>query len=50
MVAESGGAAAFAAILSVKYRGVPSEHIGVVICGGNTVAVEFELQEKAIAE
>jgi threonine dehydratase len=46
IVAEPGGAAAFAAILSGKYRGVPGEHIGVAISGGNTVAVEFELQEK----
>jgi threonine dehydratase len=48
LVAEPGGAAAFAALLSGKYRGVPSEHIGIVISGGNTVAVDFGLQEKAM--
>jgi threonine dehydratase len=46
VVAEPGGAAAFAALLSGKYRGAPGEHIGVVISGGNTVAVNFELQER----
>jgi len=46
IVAEPGGAAAFAAILSGKYEVVPGEHVGVVISGGNTVAVDFELQEK----
>jgi threonine dehydratase len=46
IVAEPGGAAAFAALLSRKYRPAQGEHVGVVISGGNTVAVDFTLQEK----
>ena len=42
VVAEPGGAAAFAALLSGRYRPEKSERIGVVVCGGNTVAVDFE--------
>lgn len=42
IVAEPGGAAAFAALLSGKYRPVDGERIGVLICGGNTTAVSFE--------
>ncbi|HEX9038220.1 MAG TPA: threonine/serine dehydratase [Ktedonobacterales bacterium] len=41
VVAEPGGAAAFAAILSGKYRPEPGERVGVIICGGNTDAVDF---------
>jgi threonine dehydratase len=41
MVAEPGGAAAFAALLSRAYRPTPSERLGIVISGGNTVAVQF---------
>ncbi len=41
LVAEPGGAAALAAILSGAYRPRPGEHVGVLICGGNTVAVDF---------
>ena len=41
IVAEPGGAAAFAALLSKKYRPVKSERIGILICGGNTDAVSF---------
>lgn len=36
VVAEPGGAAALAALLSGAYRPSASERIGVVICGGNT--------------
>ena len=46
IVAEPGGAAACAAILSRKYQPSQGEHVGVVISGGNTVAVDFTLQEK----
>ena len=46
IVAEPGGAAAFAALLSGKYRPAAGEQVGVVISGGNTVAVNFDLQEK----
>lgn len=42
VVAEPGGAAAFAALLSGGYRPEKSERVGVVVCGGNTVAVDFE--------
>jgi threonine dehydratase len=41
IAAEPGGAAAFAALLSRKYQAVSSERVGVVICGGNTDAVDF---------
>ena len=42
VVAEPGGAAAFAAVCSGKYRPAPEERIGVVISGGNTNAVDFD--------
>jgi threonine dehydratase len=41
IVAEPGGAAAFAALLSRKYVPGPREKVGVVVCGGNTDAVDF---------
>jgi threonine dehydratase len=41
IVAEPGGAAAFAALLSGRYRPAAGEHVGVVISGGNTLAVDF---------
>ncbi len=41
VVAEPGGAAAFAALISGRYVPQPNERIGVLICGGNTVAVDF---------
>jgi threonine dehydratase len=41
IVAEPGGAAAFAALLSGQYQPRAGEQIGVVVCGGNTTAVEF---------
>jgi threonine dehydratase len=37
VVAEPGGAAAMAALLSGRYRPASGERVGVVICGGNTV-------------
>lgn len=36
IVAEPGGATAFAALLSGRYRVAPGQRIGVVVCGGNT--------------
>ena len=42
IVAEPGGAAAMAALLSGRYQPRPNEHVGVVVSGGNTVAVDFE--------
>jgi threonine dehydratase len=41
IVAEPGGAAAFAAFLAGRYRASPGERVGVVVSGGNTVAVDF---------
>lgn len=41
VASEPGGAAAFAAILSGAYQPSPGERIGVVVCGGNTDAVDF---------
>jgi threonine dehydratase len=41
IVAEPGGAAAFAALVGGRYRPAPGERVGVVISGGNTVAVDF---------
>ncbi len=42
VVAEPGGAATFAALLSGRYRPQAGERVGVVVCGGNTTAVDFE--------
>lgn len=41
VVAEPGGAAASAALLSRRYVPRPNERVGIVICGGNTTAVQF---------
>ena len=43
IVAEPGGAAAFAAVLSGAYRPVAGERVAVIISGGNTAAVNFDL-------
>ena len=40
-MAEPGGAAAFAALLSGAYVPAPGERVGVVVSGGNTTAVDF---------
>jgi threonine dehydratase len=42
VAAEPGGAAAFAALLSSSYRPAEGERVAVVICGGNTTAVDFD--------
>jgi threonine dehydratase len=42
VVAEPGGAAAFAALLSGTYRPADGEHVAVLVCGANTTAVRFE--------
>jgi threonine dehydratase len=42
VAAEPGGAAAFAALLTKKYQPQKAERVGVLICGGNTSAVNFE--------
>jgi threonine dehydratase len=41
IVAEPGGAAAFATILSGRYKPQPGERVGILVCGGNTSAVDF---------
>jgi threonine dehydratase len=43
IVAEPGGVAAFSAILSGAYRPADGERVGVVISGGNTAAVNFDM-------
>jgi threonine dehydratase len=42
IAAEPGGAAAFAALLSRKYQPAANERVGVLVCGGNTTAVDFK--------
>ena len=42
VVAEPGGAAALAAVLSGRYRPEAGERVGIVVSGGNTVAVSFD--------
>jgi threonine dehydratase len=42
IAAEAGGAAAYAALLSNAYRPEKGERVGVLVCGGNTTAVNFE--------
>jgi threonine dehydratase len=42
IVAEPGGAAAFAGLLSGAYRPLTGERVAVIISGGNTTAVNFE--------
>ena len=36
VAAEPGGAAAFAGLLSGRYKTQPGERVGVIVCGGNT--------------
>lgn len=43
VVAEPGGAAALAALLSRRYQPQPGERVGVLVCGGNTTAVDFRM-------
>src|SRR5882757_2172114 len=43
IVAEPGGAAALSAILSGAYAPAAGERVAVVICGGNTAAVNFDM-------
>jgi len=48
IVTEPGGAAAFAALLSRHYQPQPQERLGVLLCGGNTTAVNFAANAKKI--
>ena len=41
VVAEPGGAAAFAALLGGRYTPAPGERTGVLVCGANTTAVSL---------
>ncbi|WP_300301437.1 threonine/serine dehydratase [Ferrovibrio sp.] len=41
LVAEPGGAAAFAALLSGAYRPAANERVGVLVCGGNPTDTDF---------
>jgi threonine dehydratase len=41
VVAEPGGAAAFAALVSGGYKPEAGDRVGVLVCGGNTTAVDF---------
>jgi threonine dehydratase len=42
VVAEPGGAAALAAVLSGRYPVRAGQSIGVLLCGANTTAVSFD--------
>jgi threonine dehydratase len=42
VVAEPGGATAFAALLAGRYQPSAGERVGVVVSGGNTTAVDFD--------
>lgn len=46
VVAEPGGAAAFAALLSGRYRPAEGERVAVLVCGANTTAVKFEVSAR----
>ncbi len=48
VAAEAGGAAAFAALLTRRYEPKRGERVGVLVCGGNTHAVNFR-QASAIS-
>ena len=41
IVAEPGGAAAFAALFSGRYASARDERLAVLVCGSNTTAVQF---------
>ena len=46
IVSEPGGAAAFAALLSRRYKPERDERVGVLLCGANTTAVSFSVATK----
>jgi threonine dehydratase len=48
-VAEPGGAAAFAALLSRRYQPATNERVGVLLCGANTTAVNLASATKPAA-
>ena len=48
IVTEPGGAAACAALLLGQYRPRADERVGVLLCGGNTTAVDFGARTKNV--
>ena len=50
IAAEPGGAAAFAALLSHSYTPRPGERVGVILCGGNTTAVDFRQEPRSASD
>ncbi len=42
IIAEPGGATAFASLLSGRYKPAPGERVGVIVCGGNTESVKLQ--------
>jgi threonine dehydratase len=49
IVAEPGGSAALAAFLTRQYQPKQGERIGILVCGGNTTAVDFKQPAKKSA-
>jgi threonine dehydratase len=49
IVTEPGGATAFSALLSGRYQPKPGERVGVLLCGANTIAVDFKSAAKSAA-
>ncbi len=49
VVAEPGGATTFAALSSGQYQPRPGERVGLIVSGGNTTAVDFDLQAPSVA-
>jgi threonine dehydratase len=47
VAAEPGGAAALAALLSRRYQPAAGERVGVLVCGGNTTAVDFTTAKRS---
>jgi threonine dehydratase len=47
VVVEPGGAAAFAGLLSGRYRPAAGERVAVLLCGANTTAVHFEAPSRS---
>ena len=45
---EPGGAAAFVALSSGRYRPQPGERVGVLLCGANTTAVNFTKGDSSV--
>jgi threonine dehydratase len=48
LATEPGGAAAFAALLSRRYQPQSGERTGVLLCGGNTIAVNFTKGDSSV--